>query len=411
MYKTNIAILSVKGRDRLRFIQSLGSNDIVGSSETPLHHNDLVVCSSFLDAEGKVIDIAKCLLLPDELRIVLNHENATLLHEHFSKHVFPVDDVRVEDVSPQFEALVLTYKTVGMSKRELPVDAIADLLGLSTGLTIASDRYQCCDLDLLVFVDRCSTKVSQSYINTAEVTVLAPKGSLSNLMHAAASRGIISLTAFETECLRLLHGRPCFGQEVGVQRDRPSKLEYSCLEAGLMHSLHFRKGCYVGNEAVSRTVAMNAVRRKLSALEIAEEDMAQVRAALQQSSEALLVLVDEEGEEAGTLTSLTPALLPSPFLYFMPCNRALGYVRTKLAVDGSVMHIRSAAGLDVGRCTVVPAGYPQFSAEASPAPPVSKLTASKISASVNADEEKRKAAKLKAMEERLATFKQAKIQN
>jgi folate-binding Fe-S cluster repair protein YgfZ len=35
-----------------------------------------------------------------------------------------------------------------------------------------------------------------------------------------------------------------------------------------MHSLHFRKGCYVGQESISKTVSMtsNAVRRRLCAL-------------------------------------------------------------------------------------------------------------------------------------------------
>jgi folate-binding protein YgfZ len=42
----------------------------------------------------------------------------------------------------------------------------------------------------------------------------------------------------------------------------------TALECGLMHSLHFRKGCYVGQESISKTVSMtsNAVRRRLCAL-------------------------------------------------------------------------------------------------------------------------------------------------
>ena len=37
---------------------------------------------------------------------------------------------------------------------------------------------------------------------------------------------------------------------------------YSPLEAGLVPTLHFRKGCFVGNEVLSRAVASKAGARK-----------------------------------------------------------------------------------------------------------------------------------------------------
>lgn len=42
----------------------------------------------------------------------------------------------------------------------------------------------------------------------------------------------------------------------------------TALESGLMHALHFRKGCYVGQESLGKTASMstNAVRRRLCAL-------------------------------------------------------------------------------------------------------------------------------------------------
>lgn len=43
---------------------------------------------------------------------------------------------------------------------------------------------------------------------------------------------------------------------------------YSPLEAGLVRSVHFQKGCFVGNEVIAKTVLTNSIRQKLSVLEI-----------------------------------------------------------------------------------------------------------------------------------------------
>ena len=43
-----------------------------------------------------------------------------------------------------------------------------------------------------------------------------------------------------------------------------------------MRSLHFQKGCFVGNEVVSKTVLTNAIRQKLTRLEIRSSGMMRV---------------------------------------------------------------------------------------------------------------------------------------
>ena len=63
-----------------------------------------------------------------------------------------------------------------------------------------------------------------------------------------------------------------------------------------MHGLHFRKGCYVGQETISKTVSMtsNAVRRRLCALSIKQQGgPAATAAAL--AGDAIL---DQDGERS-----------------------------------------------------------------------------------------------------------------
>ena len=72
-------------------------------------------------------------------------------------------------------------------------------------------------------------------------------------------------------------------------------LSVTVLECGLMHGLHFRKGCFVGQESISKTVSMtsNAVRRRLCAL------------SLQRDGDAVMAgdtITDQDGECSAVVT-------------------------------------------------------------------------------------------------------------
>lgn len=59
---------------------------------------------------------------------------------------------------------------------------------------------------------------------------------------------------------------PCDGEIGGTGLPFPGKeltSDYNPLEAGLWHAVHFDKGCYIGQETISRVNAYNAVNTAL----------------------------------------------------------------------------------------------------------------------------------------------------
>ncbi len=83
-------------------------------------------------------------------------------------------------------------------------------------------------------------------------------------------------------------------------------------EAGLMDAVSGTKGCYIGQEVIARLETYDKVQRSLSGIEFLE----------QPSPEAIFILQDEEGKEAGNITSYVNSIKFKKYI-------GLGYVRKK----------------------------------------------------------------------------------
>ena len=100
--------------------------------------------------------------------------------------------------------------------------------------------------------------------------------------------GIHHLHGDELESLRIAHGVPQWGRELTDGMLPP--------EAGLDETdISYHKGCYIGQEVISRIKYAGKVNRRLVRMTI---DAAAPTDGLQ--------LVDAEGREAGTITSVSP---------------------------------------------------------------------------------------------------------
>jgi folate-binding protein YgfZ len=221
-----------------------------------------------------------------------------------------------------------------------------------------------------------------------------------------------SLTSDALSSLRIAEGKPLYGSEIGIVPGKKAP-RFSALELGMMRMLHFRKGCYVGNEAVSRTVSTNAIRKKLCCLKFSShEDVSKLRTALVAAAPEPIELLDENDEVAITLTSVSPLVTWNNSFAknsdHMP--QALGLVRAKLAIPGSILMLRPNNDDFISRVEILPSKYAAFSIDHSPAPPVPKAL-SKPSSTAQVEvsqEEQRRAEKLKIMQENLLKFQAKK---
>lgn len=137
---------------------------------------------------------------------------------------------------------------------------------------------------------------------------------------SAPPDGLILATAEEAEILRIERGLPAWGREL-TEDTLPQ-------EAALDRThVNFHKGCYVGQEVVSRLHSVGQVRRQLAGLvgAFAPADAA--------------TLVTPAGEPAGTITSA----IAHPEL---GRTAALGYLSTR--VSGTVFHVLDKTGACLG---------------------------------------------------------------
>jgi len=412
---TGISIISVSGSDRLRFLQSLGSNDFSNSTV-----NDIVKCG-FLDSEARVIDAATCLIMQDTVKVVLDH-NSSALENYFRKNIFPVDNVVVDSI---YGMSILRLFSRNAEHVEANNSSKSSNVSKSHHIIekVVSTSFSSIQKNRFLFDKATSSIVFREYdfpLDTMSVIPLE-HGTKKQLLSTIENFGVRKVTDDDFEMLRVHSGRPTYGREYGLVSRATGKLQCTALEVGMMEMLHFRKGCYVGNEAVSRTVSTNSIRRKLCGIEIPDaKEFEVVLRALTMSASESLELLDDDGEVAVQITSALPRNSDRSgivyYVSYLSCsNRCLGFVRSKYAAAETSLVLTLSPEVDVAAkvsIDVFNLWYPKFSPEDSPAPPVPKSPKAVVistESDATTEEERRKQEKLKKMKENLAKFKQQQI--
>jgi folate-binding protein YgfZ len=83
------------------------------------------------------------------------------------------------------------------------------------------------------------------------------------LVALLAVAGAVPATAEDAHVVRLEHGKPRYGEEITER--------FLVQETGLLHAVHFSKGCYLGQEIVERVRSRAQIHRLLRKLEIATD--------------------------------------------------------------------------------------------------------------------------------------------
>ena len=118
------------------------------------------------------------------------------------------------------------------------------------------------------------------------------------------------------EAVRVRYGVPVHGPEMGEP--------YNPLEAGLIGSIDFAKGCYIGQEVIARLDTYQKVQKRLVSLRFSPEAVPSVGADLR-----------ADGKPAGTVTSAVRIPTSEESI-------GLGYVRTGSARVGARLELGGA---------------------------------------------------------------------
>ena len=136
-------------------------------------------------------------------------------------------------------------------------------------------------------------------------------------------QGVTSIGDETWEALRISLGTPAYGSEMGEP--------YNPLEAGLIGTIDFTKGCYIGQEVIARLDSYSKVQKYLVTLRFSEGSTVEVGGPLAAG-----------GRPVGTVSSVTEVPGQGTF--------GLGFVRTDSAVAGLELELRDPGS---GQATIV----------------------------------------------------------
>ena len=302
--------LAFTGEDRVSFLHNLLSNDVasLGSGQG--------CYATILTQQSRVVADANVLRAEDVVFLDVDADLAGRAREHLEKYLV-AEDVEIEDRS----ALETTLGVHGPASPTIVAEATGEAppaaeLGHRPatigGATVRVVRVHWTGdpgFDLWV------ARTHAGAVRQA-------------LLEAGRPSGLAEAPREVFEVLRLEAGLP----RVGIDVDE----SHLVLEAGLERGIHFRKGCYLGQEVVERQSARGHVNRKLVGVVLG--------GTVVPAADARVV---SDGREAGRITrAVFSPTLGKPI--------ALAWVRRELMEPGHELAIESGSDRLAGEVTGLP---------------------------------------------------------
>jgi len=307
--------LCLAGADRVRFLHGQVSNDVkslrVGEG----------CYAALITAKGKMQSDMHIYYLPEELLLDFEPGLTAIVSERLQKYVI-ADDVQIIDVAPNYGLLnvqgpkaELVIRAVGIGD-DLPAKPFEFVRKPETDFgeihVMNQPRLGASGFDLLGATD--------------QVNALKKK-----LVRAANSAGGRECGSEAFEMARVEAGIPRFGADMDET--------INPLEAGLeTRAISFNKGCYIGQEVISRIRTYSEVAKALRGLRLVDD-----LKNLPKKGDKLF----HDGKEAGFVSSATA----SPKL---KANIALGYVKREVNQPGTELILRMADGESCVRIVELP---------------------------------------------------------
>ena len=303
--RSNVGRLSVKGKDGLDLLSRLSTNALLDVA--PGHGMRTILTSN----KGRIIDLALVLRQDERLMMVAAPEMRQKLVEWIDFYTF-TEEVTVKDVTEETAMLSLSGPKAG---------AVLDALSCMTVSSMVLHEHVYIGLgDVEAMVARTDfTRLPGFDIIVSVAGAAALWGAL---LKAGEAVGIRPVGSEAVEAVRIEQGVPVFGKELGE--------EYNPLEAGLKDLVSFTKGCYVGQEVVTRLNTYQKVQKHLVTL--------RWDASAKVATNSPLML---DGKQVGVVTSA--ARLPGG------AGVGLGYVRKAQAEPGMEVVGPEGIVVEVGR--------------------------------------------------------------
>ncbi len=288
-----VAVLRARGADRIDLLNRLSTNEL---KQLQPHQGARTVLTN---EKGRIIDVLTVLAGDNDALLMCSANNQSPVIQWLKKYTI-MDDCKISDASAEYFALEIHGPESTGLLSSLAGEVILDLpmshwqsIDIFEQKAVLIRQPALCEFSFLVLFDA-----------PAKDTVLNACQALSESVPTINSEGL--------EVLRIEAGSGKFGTELTEK--------YNPLEAGLLHLINFKKGCYIGQEVIARIDSYNKVKQRLMGFVSADEMFC--------GSE---IFVDDT--LVGTLTSVTH----SPDFGSI----ALGFIRGEYAHQYSTVRLKT----------------------------------------------------------------------
>ena len=298
--------LKATGEDGLDLLNRMSTNKVVD-----LAAGEGAVTVLTTD-RGRIVDVLGVVNQGDYVVLLTSPGRQQAVIDWLDKYTI-MEDLTVEDITSETAMLALvgpdSAKVLGLKASPSPQDS----------LTIQPVRLGKYD----------ALAVNQQLGALPRYWLIAAPDAAAGLWRHLIDNGAAPVGATAMDAVRVNFGVPEYGPELGEP--------YNPLEAGLIGSVDFAKGCYIGQEVVARLDSYKKVQKYLVSLRFDES-------ASISPGDALL----RDGQNVGEVTSVAP--IPSD-----GALKGLGYVKAAAASPGARLDV---AGPETGSAEIVALAQP-----------------------------------------------------
>lgn len=279
-------IIELKGNDVLDFIHRVATNDVKNLPK------EGIADTIFTTEKGKIIDYTKLLNFESHHLLITSADFRNKVVSWINKYII-TDDVKTTITENKYHIFELSGPQAG-SFVTLICGNIANQIQPNTFKIIHTEGI----LFFLAKIENVKNGIKFWTISDEENAKRLTKYILEN--KGIFNFNFIGEDAYNT--YRIEQGIPIAPHELND--------EVNPHEAGLMDIVSSTKGCYIGQEVIARLETYDKIQKYISGIEFLEPP----------SPEARFILQDEDGIEAGNVTSSTYSLKLKKYI-------GLGFVR------------------------------------------------------------------------------------
>lgn len=356
------AVLRLSGLDRQSFLHGQCTNDIANLKDGQTRE------ASILSPTGRLVDLITVAATPGVISVVLSANRVDHVRSLFDKVIFPLDRVAVE---------ASVESSIFIVEGEGGLDAAVRSLD-------GPDPYSFNGAGVIDDV----LVLNSTFLSSPGVTLVVPRARGSQVFgRISRVQGMTVAPSGAWDGRRVEDGRPMPDRDFDFDA-----LSYNPLELALYHTVHFNKGCYLGQETISKVENRGAVRRQLWGIRFDSP-----------ARPGMKLCADEEpNTQIGVVTSVSGRVALGMLARGIKAGRSVRAVAEGGTAESAAEYLNGlVCDTPFSKRSVAEAAAPPRTPDAEARQPEA--------AGTSTSEDDRRRAKLAAMEEKIKALKQKKV--